>query len=489
VLYHLYEMGQAAMSPARAAANSARLFMRNPFNPLSYTNIGRNAAAAAELLERTTRRYRKPSFNLPRTMVKGQQVPVTEEVIWRKPFCDLVHFKKHFPDGSAPSEPRLVIVAPLSGHWATLLRGTVESMLPFADVYITAWQDARMVPLRDGKFDLDDYIGYILEISALFQGDVHLMAVCQPAVPVLAAVALMETHDSPGLPRSVILKGGPIDTRVSPTAVNKLAEERGTNWFRRTVITAVPWPNRGYGRLVYPGFLQLTGFMAMNLDRHMNAHKELFVNLVRGDGDSVDKHKEFYDEYLAVMDLAAEYYLQTVDQVFVKHQLPKGEMHHCGQLIDLKAIRRVALMTIEGEKDDITGAGQCEAALNLCTNLPRSKKRHYTQPGVGHYGIFNGARYRHEIVPRIVAFISDHDVRGGNLKRLVQRLSGGKTITSSPPALPEPARPPEAGLDGDEPIRLSAIPAKPMLKMRKGRSLARLSAGHGKAPGVRNRGR
>jgi poly(3-hydroxybutyrate) depolymerase len=477
------------MSPARAAANSASFFMRNPFNPLSYTNIGRNAAAAADLLERTTRRYRKPSFNLPRTMVKGQHVPVTEEVIWRKPFCDLIHFKKHFPDATAPDEPRLVIVAPLSGHWATLLRGTVESMLPFADVYITGWQDARMVPLRDGKFDLDDYIDYIVEIAGLFQGDVHFMAVCQPSVPVLAAVALMETQDSPALPRSLILKGGPVDTRVSPTAVNKLAEERGTNWFRRTVITAVPWPNRGYGRLVYPGFLQLTGFMAMNLDRHVNAHKELFVNLVRGDGDSVEKHKEFYDEYLAVMDLTAEYYLQTVDQVFVKHQLPKGEMAHRGQLIDLQAIRRVALMTVEGEKDDITGLGQCEAALHLCTNLPRSKKRHYTQPGVGHYGIFNGSRFRHEIVPRVAAFISDHDVRGGNLKRLMQRLSGGKGITASPPALPEPEVRPEAGLSGSEPIRLSAIPAKPMLKMRKGRSPARLSAGHGKPPGVRNRGR
>src|SRR5208282_5845622 len=205
----------------------------------------------------------------------------------------------------------------------------------------------------------------------------------------------------------IILKGGPIDTRAGATAVNKLAEKRGTNWFRRTVITTVPWPNSGHGRLVYPGFLQLTGFMAMNLDRHVNAHKELFVSLVKGDGDSVEKHKEFYDEYLAVMDLPAEYYLQTIDQVFVKHQLPKGEMFHRGQLIDLTAIRRTALMTIEGEKDDITGLGQCEAAIHLCTNLSRSMKTHYTQAGVGHYGIFNGSRYRSEIVPRIVAFMSD----------------------------------------------------------------------------------
>ena len=491
MLYHLYELSQAAISPARAAANSTRFFMRNPFNPLSYTNIGRNAAAAAELLERTTRRYRKPTFGLTRTLVKGQQVTVAEETVWRKPFCDLIHFKKQFPNGAAQSEPRLLIVAPLSGHFATLLRGTVEAMLPYADVYITDWRDARFVPLRSGNFDLDDYIDYVIEMTGLFQGDVHIMAVCQPSIPVLSAVALMETRDSPAVPRSVILKGGPVDTRVSPTAVNKLAEEKGTNWFRRTVITSVPWPTAGHGRLVYPGFLQLTGFMAMNIDRHMTAHKELFVNLVKGDGDSVEKHKEFYDEYLAVMDLAAEYYLQTIDQVFIKHQLPKGEMFHRGQLIDLTAINRTALMTIEGEKDDITGLGQCEAALHLCTNLPRSKKRHYTQLGVGHYGIFNGSRYRHEIVPRIVAFMADHDVRGGNLKWLVHRLSGEKAVvTPAPPALPKAlASERREEFAPEEPVRLSALPAKPMLKMRKGRSLSRLSAGHGKSPGVRNRGR
>jgi poly(3-hydroxybutyrate) depolymerase len=487
VLYHLYELGQAAMSPARAAANSTRLFMRNPFNPLAYTNAGRNAAAAAELLERTTRRYRKPGFNLPRTLVRGQQVAVKEEIVWRKPFCDLIHFKKDVPVEQALSEPRLLIVAPLSGHFATLLRGTVEAMLPHADVYITDWRDARFVPLRDGNFDLDDYIDYAIEMIELFKGDVHVMGVCQPSVPVLSAVALMETADNPYLPRSLILKGGPIDTRVSPTAVNKLAEERGTNWFRRTVITSVPWPVAGHGRLVYPGFLQLTGFMAMNIDRHVNAHKELFVNLVRGDGDSVEKHKEFYDEYLAVMDLAAEYYLQTVDQVFVKHLLPKGGMFHRGQLIDLTAIRRTALMTVEGEKDDITGLGQCEAAIHLCTNLPRSKKRHYTQAGVGHYGIFNGSKYRHEIVPRVAAFMSDHDVRGGNLKWFVQRLSGEKGVEVSPQALP--AAPALIESEIEPPVRLSALPAKPMIKLRKGRSLARLSASHGKSPGARHRRR
>ena len=278
-------------------------------------------------------------------------------------------------------------------------------------------------PLRDGNFDLDDYIDYVTAMMELFEGDVHVMAVCQPAVPVLSAVALMETAGNPAAPRSLIMKGGPIDTRVSQTAVNRLAEEKGTNWFRRTSSPGFPGRIAGHGRLVYPGFLQLTGFMAMNLDRHVNAHKELFVHLVRGDGNSIEKHKEFYDEYLAVMDLAAEYYLQTIDQVFVKHQLPKGEMFHRGRLIDLTAIGQTALMTIEGEKDDITGLGQCEAALHLCTGW-RPPRSCTTRRGVGHYGIFNGSRYRNEIVPRIVGFMQDHDVRGSGLHWLMHRLAG-----------------------------------------------------------------
>jgi len=495
VLYHLYELSHAAMSPARAAANSTRFLMRNPFNPLSYTDIGRNTAAAAELMERTTRRYKKPMFGLTRAMVKDQQVTITEEAVWRKPFCDLIHFRKHFPNGAEHSEPRLLIVAPMSGHFATLLRGTVEGMLPHADVYITDWHDARFIPLRTGTFNLDDYIDYVIEMIELFQGDVHVLAVCQPSVPVLSAVALMETRCNPAAPRSMILKGGPIDTRISPTVVNRLAEQRGTNWFRQTVIASVPWPNPGHGRLVYPGFIQLTGFMAMNVDRHVDAHKELFVSLVRGDGDSVEKHKEFYDEYLAVMDLPAEFYLQTIDQVFVKHQLPKGEMFHRGELIDLTAIRHTALMTVEGEKDDITGLGQCEAAIHLTTNLSRSKKTHYIQAGVGHYGIFNGSRYRREIVPRVVGFMAEHDVRGSGLHWLKHRLAGEKGIAVAPLALPGPTVREKAELaHAEELIRLSTIPAKPLIKMRKGksRSLARLSAlsaAHGKPPSHRSRNR
>jgi poly(3-hydroxybutyrate) depolymerase len=486
VLYHLYELSHAAISPARAAANSTRFLLRNPFNPLSYTNMGRNAAAAAELMERTTRRYKKPSFNLPTTVVKGQEVAITEEVVWRKPFCNLIHFKKNLPAGTI-SEPRLLIVAPLSGHFATLLRGTVEAMLPYTDVYITDWLDARFVSLREGPFTLDDYIDYVIEMIQAFRGDVHVMGVCQPGVPIMSAVAVMETNNNPFVPRSVIIKGSPIDTRVSPTAVNKLAEEKGTNWFRRTVITTVPWPNRGHGRLVYPGFLQLTGFMAMNLDRHMNAHKELFVNLVSGDGDSVEKHKDFYDEYLAVMDLSAEYYLQTIDQVFVKHELPKGEMKHRGRPVDLNAVHRVSLMTVEGEKDDITGAGQTEAAIHLCKNVPRWRKVHYTQPGVGHYGIFNGSRYRKEVVPRVVDFIADHDVRGSNLHYIMHRLAGEKDVAEAPEALP-PVKAEEVASVEAAADRLSAMPAKRSIRLKRGRTISKRSATRGKPNGGLRRG-
>ena len=268
----------------------------------------------------------------------------------------------------------------MSGHYATLLRGTVEAFLPNHDVYITDWVDARMVPLSQGRFDLDDYIDYVISILHKLGGDCHVIAVCQPSVPVLAAVARMEAEDDPYSPHSMTLMGGPIDTRINPTGVNELAEERGIEWFRRNVITKVPFPHPGVMRDVYPGFLQLNGFVSMNLERHLDAHKDLFFNLVKGDGDSAQKHREFYDEYLAVMDLTAEFYLQTVETVFVKHALPKGEMTHRGVKVDPAAIRNVALLTIEGEKDDISGLGQTRAAHALCVNIPADRKAHYMQP-------------------------------------------------------------------------------------------------------------
>ena len=404
-LYWLYELTHAALNPARAVADATRLAFRNPINPLYSTSFGKSVVAAAELFERSTRRYGQPEWRISSTLVGGERVPVRVESVWERPFCRLLHFERVFERAPRRRQPRLLIVAPLSGHYATLLRGTVEAFLPNHDVYITEWRDARMVPLSEGMFSLDDYIDYVISILHALGGETHVVAVCQPAVPVLAAAALMDADDDPYLPITMTLMGGPIDTRVNPTAVNMLAQKRGINWFRHNVITKVPFPNPGFMRDVYPGFLQLHGFMSMNLDRHIEAHRNLFLNLVKGDGDSAQKHKEFYDEYLAVMDLTAEFYLQTVDTVFVRHALPKGEMMHRDRPVDPKQIRRVALLTIEGEHDDISGVGQTEAAHRLCVNLPPERQAHWLQPGVGHYGVFNGSRFRAEIAPRIADFI------------------------------------------------------------------------------------
>ncbi len=432
--YQLYEMNHAAMSPMRAAADATRLYFDSPLNPLSQTPLGRSIAAACEVFERTTRRYAKPAFGLTSTSVRGVRVGVEEEVVWTRPFCNLVHFERKLPDPSK-RDPKLLIVAPMSGHYATLLRGTVEAMLPRHEVYITDWVDARTVPLAEGRFDLDDYIDYVIAMIHHLGPDTHVMAVCQPAVPVFAAVALMEEANDPLAPSSMVLMGGPIDTRVNPTAVNTLAQERGLEWFKRHTIMTVPWPLPGFLRAVYPGFLQLGGFMGMNLDRHILAHREFYDHLVQGDGDSAGKHREFYDEYLAVMDLTAEFYLQTVDTVFVRHALPKGEMMHRGRKVDPSAIRRTALLTVEGERDDISGVGQTEAAHRLAVNLPDDKRYHYLQTGVGHYGVFNGSRFRSEIAPRISDFVWTHDRRP---RPTAARKAAAAAV---PPAAPEVAKP------------------------------------------------
>lgn len=421
MFYQLYEMNHAALQPYRAYADTVRLFYRNPLNPFSRTPWGRSVAATAELFERATRRYGKPEFGITATEVDGKTVPVREHIAWARPFCDLLHFERGASTAGQPAR-KLLIVAPMSGHYATLLRGTVEAMLPHADVYITDWTDARMVPLAEGRFDLDDYIDYVIDMLHTLGPDTHVMAVCQPSVPVLAAVALMEARNDPLAPASMILMGGPIDTRNSPTAVNRLAMEKDLDWFRDNVIMQVPWPNPGFMREVYPGFLQLSGFMSMNLDRHVTAHKDFFHHLVQNDGDSAEKHRDFYDEYLAVMDLTAEFYLQTVETVFIEHALPKGEMMHRDEPVEPSAIRTVALMTIEGENDDISGLGQTEAAHRLCVNIPGDKRVHHMQPKVGHYGVFNGSRFRAEIVPKIVDFITRNAGRktAGRHPRIVQ---------------------------------------------------------------------
>ena len=409
MLYHFYELNHAAVAPFRAAAEMGLWALRHPMNPFAETLPNKTLAAAIDVFESTTRRYGKPEFGLHETTINGKPVPITERIVWKRPFCKLIHFEREASamKGVGP-QPKLLIVAPLSGHYATLLRGTVEAMLPHCEVYITDWEDARKVPLSKGGFDLDDYIDHVIEMCHLLGPDVHLLAVCQPSVPVFAAVAVMHDNDDPHVPLSMTLMGGPIDTRESPTEVNRLATERGTQWYERHVITSVPWPHPGALRRVYPGFVQLSGFMAMNFDRHMDAHWDYFEHMVEGDGDSAEKHREFYDEYLSVMDMTAEFYLQTVDEIFVKHSLPKGEFTHRGRPVRPEAITRTALMTVEGEKDDISGIGQTKAAHTLCTGLPASMKTHWEQPGVGHYGVFNGSRWKSEIAPRVRDFMAKH---------------------------------------------------------------------------------
>ncbi len=409
MLYNLYEMNHAALAPWRAAADMGLNLLQNPANPWSSTSTARTLGASLELFERATRRFSKPAFGLEETAVGDVAVGVHEQVILFKPFVSLLHFSKLWPEGAKPAaQKKLLVVAPMSGHYATLLRGTVEALLPHFDVYVTDWADARSVPVSAGKFDLEDYVDSLIEILEVMGGGVNVMAVCQPSVPVMAAVSLLNARSDSSTPSSMILMGGPIDTRRNPTAVNKLAKEKGIDWFRQNVIMKVPFPHAGFMRDVYPGFLQLTGFMTMNLDRHMHAHRQLFWHLVEGDDESADRRTEFYDEYMSVMDLTAEFYLQTVDRVFINHDLPNGSYLHRGVLIDPAKITETALMTIEGERDDISGVGQTEAAHDLCSGLAQNKKLHHLQMGVGHYGVFSGSRFRKDIVPKIVDFVNSN---------------------------------------------------------------------------------
>ncbi len=411
MLYHLYDLQHALMTPARIAAEMTRSVYANPSNPLAFTKMGRSIAAGAEVFERATRKFNEPDFNLHETTIGGKPVAVEEQIVLQKPFCDLVHFHRQIKR----NDPKVLIVAPMSGHFATLLRGTVEALLPHHDVYITDWIDARQVPLSDGKFDLDDYIAYLREFMTLLGPDTHVIAVCQPAVPVYAAIALMEAEDDPNTPRSMTLMGGPIDARVSKTAVTEMAEQRPLSWFERMVIAVVPFYYPGAHRHVYPGFIQLSGFMSMNLDRHVGSTVKFFGHLVKGDGDSAESHRKFYNEYLAVMDITAEFYLQTVETVFQTFTLPRGKMKWTdpatGKIhaVNPAAIRRTALLTVEGELDDISAHGQTTAAHIISTGLPAEKQFHQFQENVGHYGIFNGSRWRSQIMPRVRHFIRKHD--------------------------------------------------------------------------------
>ncbi len=410
MLYHAFELNHAAVAPLRQIVDFNRRLCESPFNPMSYTWTGKNISAACELFEAITRRYDKPAWNIPETTINGYPVPVQERVIWQKPFCRLLHFER---DASAKSkagredyvDPRVLIVAPLSGHYATLLRGTVEAFLPEHEVYVTEWADARNVPFNKGKFDLNSYVDYVTEMLDVLGPDAHVIAICQPGPPVLAAISLMAENKSPNLPASFMIMGSPIDTRLSPTLPNRLAQERSYDWFKEHMIYSVPWPNKGWMRRVYPGFLQLGGFITMNQDRHVSAHRKYFDHLVEGDCDSANKHKEFYDEYLAVLDLTEEFYLQTIRDVFQEHKIAERTFKHRGQLVRPEAIKNVGLMTVEGEKDDISGVGQTQAAHALCSGIPDGMQLDYIQPGVGHYGVFSGTRFRTEIQPRMKEFM------------------------------------------------------------------------------------
>jgi len=405
MLYAAYEMGYAALAPYRIFAGVGAQFWRSPLNPAADSWFGRTSAAAFDVFEHATRRYPKPEWNLDETTHDGKTYQVTPEVVHRNDFCNLVRFRR---EGAPENDPKVLIVAPLSGHYATLLRGTVEAMLPEHDVYITDWIDARMAPLSAGRFDLNDFVDYLIEFMTVIGPGAHAMAVCQPGPPLLAACAVMAERNDPHRPQSMTIMGSPIDTRRSPTVPNLLAKERPFDWFQQNMIYTVPGPYPGVLRRVYPGFVQLFSFLSMNSDRHRDAHYDYFEHLVQGDGDSADKHRSFYDEYLSVLDMTEEFYLQTIREVFQEHTLADGKFMHRGDLVKPAAITDIALLTVEGENDDISGIGQTQAAHDLCANLPQNLKEDYIQPRVGHYGVFNGSRWRSEIQPKVRDFIREH---------------------------------------------------------------------------------
>jgi len=427
MLYSLYELGHMSVAPLRVAAMMQSSMLRSPFNPAAATDLAKTAAAASDLFESVTRRYRKPDWRLPKTMINGVETAVTPTAVWSSPWARLVHFSRD-PEALAKAgrkgDPSVLIVAPMSGHYATLLHGTVEAFLPDFEVYITDWADARMVPLLSGRFDLNDYIEHVIAMLRFLGPETHVVAVCQPGPPVLAAVSVMAAQNDPCAPATMTFMGSPIDARRSPTQPNKLAEERKIDWFEKNMIYTVPALYPGAFRRVYPGFVQLASFMGMNLSRHVDAHYDYYKHLVQGDGDNAQKHRDFYDEYLSVMDLTEEFYIQTLREVFQQYTLAKGEMMHFGQPVEPAAITATALMTVEGENDDISGIGQTQAAHDLCVNVPERMRQDYIQAGVGHYGVFNGRRFRTEIYPRMREFMRTFQTPASRtaLKRPAKKL-------------------------------------------------------------------
>jgi len=415
MLYALHEMAYAAAIPSRLGARTARDWLNHPLNPLGQSEWGRTAAAGAELYGDLTRRYTKPRWGIDSTRINGVDVTVRPVPVWRSPWCRLVHFARDRADlrraGLREFQPAVLLIAPLSGHYATLLRGTVEAFLQDHEVYVTDWVNARMVPMLEGRFDFHDFVDHVAEMLRAVGGRPHVVAVCQPGPPAMAAAALMAEDGDPSRPASTIYMGSPIDARLAPTSTNDLAAAKPFSWFRNNMIYTVPPPYPGAMRRVYPGFVQLFSFMSMNEARHREAHYRYFQQLVRGDGEGADRHHEFYDEYLSVLDLTEEFYLQTIDIVFQRHLLATGELEHRGRPVRPELIEDIALMTVEGEKDDISGVGQTQAAHGLLPRLPDSMRALHVQPEVGHYGVFHGRRFREETYPRIRDFIAAHDAR------------------------------------------------------------------------------
>ena len=405
MLYSMYEMQRSMLAGASAMAGWSAEMLQNPANPFAYSAMGPIVASALDVFSHASAPRGKPVFGIEYVEVDGESVPVSVDIEARHPFGQLKHFQKEGVEG----QPKLLIVAPMSGHFATLLRDTVERMLPGHDVWVTDWRDAKTVPLSNGTFDLDDYIDYLVSFLEHIGPGAHMLAVCQPSVPCYATAALMSAEDHPDRPRTLTMMGGPVDTREAPTSVNTLATQRPHSWFEQNVIATVPIYYPGAGRKVYPGFLQLAGFMSMNLGNHMITHWEMFKHLVEGDGDSADATKDFYDEYRSTCDMTAEFYLQTIDVVFQTHALPRGEYRHRGQLIDPSAITDIAMLAIEGERDDISGLGQTKAALKLSKGLPKKLKKYHMAEEVGHYGIFHGRKWRERIAPVVEDWITKHD--------------------------------------------------------------------------------
>ena len=429
MLYQLYETQRAMLSPFAEFASASSKLYSHPLSPFAHTPMADRVSAGLDLMHRLSKEYEKPQFNIGTANVGGVDVAVQQQVAMEKPFCRLLRFKRFTDNLQALSQmkehPTVLIVAPLSGHHSTLLRDTVRALLRDHKVFITDWTDARMVPLDAGPFHLDDYVTYVQEFIRHIGPEVNVISVCQPTVPVLAAISLLASNGE-ATPRTMTMMGGPIDARKSPTAVNNLAMNKSHNWFEHNVIYRVPVNYPGSGRAVYPGFLQHSGFVAMNPDRHLSSHYDYFLDLVRGDGDSADSHREFYDEYNAVLDMPAEYYLDTIKTVFQDFALVNGTWHVNGQLVRPQDIKTTALLTIEGELDDISGAGQTRAAHELCTGIAKTRQFHYDAVGAGHYGIFSGRRWREKVYPEVKAFIQRYDSAGSATEQPARKSRAAK---------------------------------------------------------------